>query len=150
MHKAYLSLGTNLGNKEQNLQNAISEINRRIGKITSLSAFHTTEPWGFDSENTFLNAVCSVDTPLSPIELLKETQNIEKQLGRTKKTVKGIYSDRLIDIDILLYDDVVCESPTLTIPHPLMCKRRFVMEPLIEIAPEAIHPLTGKKMKEYM
>ena len=150
MHKVYLGLGSNLGNKEANLRTAVSEIEKRIGKINSLSAFYTTEPWGFVSVNTFTNAVCCIETSLSPIELLKETQIIEREMGRDKKTINHIYSDRLIDIDILLYDDIIYDTPELTIPHPLMCERNFVMEPLTEIAPEIIHPLTGKKIKDYI
>ena len=150
MHRVYLSLGTNLGEKETNLRNAIHEIEKGIGKVVSLSTFYTTEPWGFESTNTFLNAACGVDTLLSPMEVLLETQNIERNLGRTQKSVGGIYSDRLIDIDILLYDDLIQDDPVLTLPHPLMCKRRFVMEPLNEIAAEVIHPIPGKKMKDYL
>ena len=97
-----------------------------------------------------MNAACGVDTSLSPFEVLEITQQIERELGRTKKSVGGVYSDRLIDIDLLLFDDRVIEDPILTIPHPLMCERAFVIEPMVEIAPEVIHPLTGKKLKDYM
>lgn len=150
IHKVYLGLGTNLGEKEANLRTAINEIEKRIGKIYSLSAFYTTEPWGFVSENTFNNAVCCIETSLSPDELLKETQSIEQEMGRSKKTTNHIYSDRLIDIDILLYDNIIYNTPELTIPHPLICERDFVLKPLIEIAPEIIHPITGKKIKDYI
>ena len=135
-HTVYLSLGTNLGDKETNLRMAVEEIAKRVGEVTSLSALHTTEPWGFESENSFLNAVCCVSTDLTPMELLHVTQEIERSLGRIKKSVNGIYSDRIIDIDILLYDDWHIDTPELTIPHPLMCERDFVMIPLREIAPE--------------
>ena len=136
MHQVYLSLGTNLGDKEANLKAAIEEIKKRVGEVTSLSAFHASEPWGFESENSFLNAVCCVSTDLVPMELLHVTQEIERSLGRLKKSVNGIYSDRIIDIDILLYDDWHIDTPELTIPHPLMWERDFVMIPLREIAPE--------------
>ena len=135
MHQVYLGLGTNLGDKEANLKVAIEEIRKRIGEITSLSAFYVSEPWGFESENSFLNAVCSVTTDFSPMEVLHLTQDIERSLGRLKKSVGGQYSDRLIDIDILLYDDWHIDTPELTIPHPLMWERDFVMIPLREIAP---------------
>lgn len=135
MHQVYLSLGTNLGDKEANLKAAIEEIKKRVGEVTSQSAFYTSEPWGFKSENTFLNAVCCVHTVLSPKEILSITQEIERELGRTKKSVGGIYSDRMIDIDILLYDNLRIHTPELTIPHPLMWERDFVMIPLHEIAP---------------
>ena len=135
-HTVYLGLGTNLGDKETNLRMAVEEIGKRVGEITSLSAFHASEPWGFQSENSFLNAVCSVSTELTPIDVLHITQEIERELGRLKKSVNGIYSDRMIDIDILLYDDFHIQTPELTIPHPLMQERDFVMIPLREIAPD--------------
>ena len=136
MHQVYLGLGTNLGDKEANLKAAVEEIGKRVGEVTSLSAFHVSEPWGFTSEHTFLNAVCCVLTDFSPMEVLRLTQDIERSLGRLKKSVDGHYSDRLIDIDILLYDDLHLSSPELTIPHPLMWQRDFVMIPLREIAPD--------------
>ena len=136
MHQVYLGLGTNLGDKEANLKAAIEEIRKRVGEVTSLSAFHASEPWGFESENLFLNAVCCVSTNLSPIDVLHTTQEIERELGRLKKSINRIYSDRVIDIDILLYDDLHIDTPELTIPHPLMWQRDFVMIPLREIAPD--------------
>lgn len=136
MHQVYLGLGTNLGDKEANLKAAIEEIRKRVGEIISLSAFHASEPWGFESENSFLNAVCCVHTDLSPMETLRTTQEIERSLGRLKKSTGGNYSDRVIDIDILLYDDLHIDTPELTIPHPLMWQRDFVMIPLREIAPD--------------
>lgn len=148
MAKVYLGLGTNLGDKEANLHTAIAEINKRVGEIASLSACYVTEPWGFNSTNTFLNAVCRVDTAFSPMEVLHITQAIEKDLGRLKKSAGGQYSDRLIDIDILLYNDLVLDTPVLTIPHPLMHKRLFVLEPLAEIAPELLHPVLRRPMRE--
>ena len=135
-HTVYLGLGTNLGDKETNLRMAVEDIGKRVGEITSLSAFHASEPWGFESENSFLNAVCCVSTELTPIEVLNITQEIERELGRSKKSVNGIYSDRMIDIDILLYDDLHIQTPELTIPHPLMRERDFVIIPLREIAPD--------------
>lgn len=146
----YLGLGSNLGDKEANLHAAVRLIKERIGELVSLSAFHASEPWGFASEHTFLNAVCAVQTRLQPRQVLEETQAIERELGRTHKSVDGMYSDRLIDIDILMYDNLVMETPELSIPHPLMCQRRFVMEPLAEIAPEVMHPVTRKRMKDYL
>ena len=133
MHKVYLSLGSNLGNKEQNLTSAISEIARRIGNIIAQSAFLETEPWGFDSDNAFLNAAVCVETQLSPYELLHTTQQIERDLGRIQKSEQGLYHYRIIYIDILLYDDLHIQTPELTIPHPLMQQRDFVLIPLKEI-----------------
>ena len=145
-HLVYLSLGTNLGNKEENLRTAMTLIEEQVGTITSQSALYASAPWGFDSENTFLNNAISVETSLTPEELLSTTQRIEHTLGRTHKSVNGQYSDRLIDIDILLYDDVVMHTPSLTLPHPLMHRRLFVLEPLSEIAPTMIHPLLQKEI----
>ncbi len=142
----YLSLGTNLGDKEQNLRMAVQHIEERIGKVISLSAFYVTAPWGFDSDNSFLNAALSVDTSLSPIEILDLTQDIERVLGRLSKSTNRVYSDRLIDIDLLLADDLVIDNERLILPHPLMHQRRFVMEPLAEIAPTMLHPTLGETM----
>lgn len=139
MHTVYLSLGTNLGDKEHNLVSAIKEIERRIGPVRAQSAFLTTEPWGFKSENTFLNAAVRVETKLSPNALLRVTQQIEQEMGRTQKSSvdpqqsKVVYHDRIIDIDILLYDDLHINTKKLTIPHPHMHERDFVLIPLKEI-----------------
>jgi len=110
-------------------------INEQAGHVLACSSFVETEPWGFVSDNAFLNAVIEIDTSLTPYELLRVTQGIERSMGRTRKSINGNYSDRIIDIDILLYEDVVVGEPELTIPHPLMWQRRFVYEPLLEIAP---------------
>ena len=148
MATVYLGLGTNLGNKEANLRTAIHKLQKRIGKQVSLSSFYETAPWGFESDHSFLNAAIGLETSLSPIEILHITQEIEKELGRTKKSVNGSYSDRLIDIDILLYDTLVLQTPELTIPHPLMTERDFVMNPLLEIAGNVIHPTRQKTLSE--
>lgn len=148
MATVYLGLGTNLGNKEANLRTAIYKLQERIGKQVSLSSFYETAPWGFESDHSFLNAAIGLETSLSPIEILHITQEIEKELGRTKKSVNGSYSDRLIDIDILLYDTLVLQTPELMIPHPLMTERDFVMKPLIEIAGNVIHPTRQKTLSE--
>ena len=144
----YLGLGTNLGDKEQNLRMSIKKIEERIGNVVSLSAFYATAPWGFSSENSFLNAAVCLETTLLPLQVLEETQRIERELGRTEKSVNGLYADRLIDIDLLLYDDRVMDAEGLILPHPLMTERRFVMEPLSEIAPDVVHPVLHKTMKE--
>lgn len=148
MAKVYLSLGTNLGDKEQNLRMAVDKINGQIGKVVSLSAFYVTAPWGFDSQNSFLNAACCVETSLSVWEVLDATQLIEQKIGRKNKSVGGVYADRLIDIDILLYDDLIIDTDRLTLPHPLMTERDFVMKPLCEIASDVLHPVLNKPMCE--
>lgn len=140
---AYLALGTNIGNKRRNMITAAALLAERVGDVLALSGFYETEPWGFQSENTFLNAALQLDTSLSPLELLKATQEIEIEMGRTQKS-NGAYHDRIIDIDILLYDNLVQQTPELTLPHPLMHERLFVMEPLAEIAPNVIHPVFKK------
>lgn len=150
MTKVYLGLGTNLGDKELNLRMAVDKINERIGKVVSLSAFYVTTPWGFNSRNSFLNAACCVETTLSVWEVLDSTQQIEQEIGRKNKSAGGVYSDRLIDIDLLLFGDMVVETDRLTLPHPLMTERDFVMQPLCEIAPDVIHPVLHKKLCELL
>lgn len=132
---AYLGIGTNLGDRTDNLCRAVDLIDEQAGHVLACSSFIETEPWGFSSDNPFLNAVLKIDTFHTPHELLRITQAIERTMGRTHKSINGNYSDRIIDIDILLYEDVVVNDTELTIPHPLIWKRSFVYEPLLEIAP---------------
>lgn len=138
MAKVFLGLGTNLGDKKNNLLTAVNNIEEKIGKVTSLSSFYETEPWGFESENSFLNAALCVETSLEPMAILRIIKDIEIEMGRTQKSVNRMYSDRIIDIDILLYDDLTMETDELTIPHPLMKERDFVMKPLMEIADDTV------------
>lgn len=146
MATVYLGLGTNLGNKEENLNMAVENIRKRIGEVTSLSSFLETAPWGFKSENSFLNAALCVETSLEPHQLLSVLKEIELEMGRKSKSVNKVYSDRIIDIDILLYDDLIIDTEDLTVPHPLMTERDFVMIPLVEIAGDIIHPVTQKRL----
>ena len=132
-HKVYLGLGSNLGDCRKNLERAIRLIGDRVGLVTRQSSFIETEPWGFESPHKFMNAVILCETTRSPREVLLLTQQIERDMGRMKKSVSGGYADRAIDIDILLYDDVTIDEPDLKIPHPLMHQRDFVMRPLNEI-----------------
>ena len=129
----YLGLGSNLGNRKKLLLQAIRLISEQVGKVTRQSSLIETEPWGFESNNKFLNAVILCETTKTPREVLEITQQIEHDMGRTKKSVSVGYSDRTVDIDILLYDDLTIDEPDLKIPHPLMHKRDFVMIPLKEI-----------------
>jgi len=124
-----------LGERNSTLHKAIEMIGERIGKVTTVSSFLETEAVGFVSANKFINCVICVMTELEPLELLHKTQEIECALGRTKKSVDGIYFDRTIDIDILLYGNVTVDTPELKIPHPRMQEREFVMIPLREIKP---------------
>lgn len=133
MHTVYLSLGSNLGNREGNLRKAIVEIGKLVGEVVRQSTFYVTEPWGFESENLFANTAVCCMTEYSPREVLMLTQGIERQMGRNKKSVDGNYSDRVIDIDILYYDDITVNEADLKIPHPHIHEREFVMKPLKEI-----------------
>ena len=132
-HKVYLGLGSNLGDCRKNLERAIRLIDDRVGQVIRQSSFIETEPWGFESPNKFMNAVILCETTKTPREVLKLTQQIERDMGRRKKSVAGGYADRPIDIDILLYDDLNVDEPDLKIPHPLMHERDFVMIPFNEI-----------------
>ena len=131
--KTFLGLGSNLGNKKLNIDQAIHQISRKTGKVLRQSSFYFSQPLGFISENDFVNVVVLVETKLEPLELLHQLQEIEKEMGRTYKSVDGVYTDRIIDIDILLYEDMVLDLPELKIPHPQMKERDFVMKPLSEI-----------------
>ena len=143
VHQVFLGLGSNLGDREKKLQEAIRLIGEQVGKVVRQSTFIETEPWGFDSDNMFMNAVILCETEHTPREVLTVTQQIERDMGRRKKSVndqsvngKSVnrkYFDRPIDIDILLYDDITIDDPDLKIPHPLMHQRDFVMVPLNEI-----------------
>lgn len=133
MHTVYLSLGSNLGDRKATMRRAIGLLTARAGSVDRQSSFIETEPWGFESTNKFLNMCVRLLTTLSPEQLLLATKQIEQELGRTQKSVNGLYHDRPIDIDILMYDDVHIDSNDLTLPHPHMQEREFVMKPLREI-----------------
>ena len=133
----YLSLGSNLGDREQMLNRAIARSGERVGEVQRVSSFIETEPWGFKSKHPFLNAACLVLATLSPEQCLEATQQIERELGRKRKSRNGVYHDRPIDIDLLMYDDLELSTPKLTLPHPRMKEREFVMIPLREILPSS-------------
>lgn len=135
MAKTYLSLGSNLGDNEQNIIEAVAAIGSEVGIVRRVSDYFESEPQGFISKNKFLNIAILVVTDLKPLQLLSKLQEIEQKLGRTTKSTAG-YADRLIDIDILLYDNEIINTPELKIPHPLMLERDFVLVPLREIDPE--------------
>ncbi len=137
----YLSLGSNLGNREQTLHEAVRRIGQQIGTVTRCSSFFYSEPWGFESTHPFCNLCCAVETAMQPMEVLAATQQIERELGRDHKSMNGQYTDRPIDIDIIrAFDDaqkeIVSSSSLLTIPHPLYQQRDFVVIPLREIGGE--------------
>ena len=144
MARVCLSLGSNLGPRETYLRKALQALDKELGSLVKCSSFYETLPWGFSSDSLFLNAAACFDTLLSPEEVLAVTQQIEKSLGRKEKSRQGQYADRCIDIDILLYDDRVIETPDMILPHPHMAERMFVLEPLAEIMPHLLHPLLKK------
>jgi len=139
MSIVFLGIGTNLGNRESNLSEAILKIEEHIGQVLQTSSVYETAPWGFDAENDFLNMAVSVETDHSPAEIMKKITRIESMLGRERNQDR--YSSRIIDIDILLYDDLVINEKGLKIPHRLMHERRFVLVPLCEIVPDILHPV---------
>lgn len=135
IHTVYLGLGSNIGNRKRMIAQAIEDINKQIGVVVRQSALYETKPWGFESPNDFINAAICCETELAPRALMRKLQSIEQQMGRVGKTIGEQYQDRVIDIDILLYDDIKVNEPDLKIPHPYMREREFVMIPLKEIFP---------------
>jgi 2-amino-4-hydroxy-6-hydroxymethyldihydropteridine diphosphokinase len=148
MKSVFLGIGSNLGNREYNMQQAVEHIEKHVGAVRMTSAIYETEPWGFQSDDAFLNMVIAVETQMSPQALLSEILYIESLLGRVR--TEGQYTSRIIDIDILLYDDMVLSEPDLTIPHPLLHERKFVLIPLCEVASEMIHPVLKKTFRELL
>ena len=140
----YLGLGANLGNRQNNLKRALELLRAQV-RIEQVSSFYETEPVGYREQPRFLNAVCRVSTSLSPEELLALIKEIEAKLGRVPSFPNA---PRLIDIDILFYNDQVINLPQLTIPHPRLEERGFVLVPLADIAPELVHPVSHQKIKD--
>lgn len=146
----FLALGTNLGRREELMDQACALIAERIGPVTARSRNFVTRPVGFVSENLFLNAAVAVKTDLPVERILDLTQEMEREMGRTQKSVHGIHYDRPMDIDLLFYGDEKVENDRLTLPHAHLHERRFVLEPLCDIAPEWIHPTMHVSMKELL
>lgn len=146
----YLALGANEGDSLETIYTALDKIEERIGHITALSSLYKTLPQGFVSANEFVNAVCEIDTHLSPSEILACTEMIEREAGRKSKSKNQQYSDRPLDIDVILAGDVIINRDEIEIPHPRMHQRDFVLVPLVEIAPHAYHPIYRKTAEELL
>jgi 2-amino-4-hydroxy-6-hydroxymethyldihydropteridine diphosphokinase len=143
-HVAYLALGANLGDRLANLKQAIASLTPQM-EVKAKSGVYETPPWGFEDQPKFLNQVIKVNTYLDPEPLLKHLKRLEVALGRKESFPNG---PRLIDIDILFYDDLVVNKPSLVIPHPRLHERGFVLLPLMEIAPNLVHPVIQKSVRE--
>ena len=144
--RIFLSFGSNLGDRQKNIETAYEKIEERIGNIVSVSAFYISDAVDFQSDNLFVNSVCEVNTDLDICTIFALLQNIEKEIGRDEKSIDGIYTNRIIDIDILVADSLVIQSPELVIPHPKMHLREFVLAPMCEVAPDVVHPILGKSI----
>ena len=142
----YLSLGSNLGDKKSVILKAIEKL-EKLGFIRAVAPFYQTEPWGFDSENYFINTAIILWTDENPLELYQKIHAIEKSFGEKINSRESGYHSRIIDIDILYYNDEIIETPTLQIPHPRLHERKFVLQPLLDIAPDFIHPILKKDTK---
>jgi 2-amino-4-hydroxy-6-hydroxymethyldihydropteridine diphosphokinase len=145
----YLGLGSNLGKPEENIQKALSMLKsaKEICLIKT-SSLYSSRPWGVTNQPWFINAACEIDTSLQPEILLKKIKNIEKKLGRDQNAPH--WGPRIIDIDIILYRNIIIKTPELKVPHLYCTGRLFVLKPIIEIAPDIIHPVTQKKFRDYI
>lgn len=150
MHKAFLGIGSNLGYRQFNLINCCAEIQKKVGTIVKSSPVYESSAWGYQSSNRFLNQVIEINTKLNPQKLLKTILEIEKIIGRERKQKTLNYIDRPIDIDLLFYDNEIFNTANLSCPHPLLHKRKFVLQPLNDLAPDFLHPLLNKTVRELL
>ena len=147
MSTVYIGIGSNLGNREENCIRAVELFEKRGIPVRRKSALHETKPWGMKDQSLFLNMAIEIETALNPRELLKMLKEMEKEIGREPTSRWG---PRIIDLDILLFNATVVDDDNLSIPHPLMHERDFVLKPLTEIAPDAEHPVLHKSIRELM
>lgn len=147
-YSLFLAFGSNLGEREENIKKAYINIEKQVGRISSQSAFFYSSPEGFISENNFVNSVCEVRTFLDIYTVFSICQAIEKQAGRSSKSINNVYNDRIIDIDLIMAEGLIINSKNLIIPHPRFHDRDFVLTPLCEIAPDIIHPKFNKTIRE--
>lgn len=154
MAEVILITGGNQGRVEEALARAEEVVGRRIGEVVAHSSLHRSKAWGFTSESDFLNQVLVVESPLQPQELIVEVLNAEREVGRNrtaeaeeKNTTGERYASRVVDIDVLFYDDMVLESPALVVPHPRLHQREFVLRPLAEVMPNKLHPVFNKTVR---
>jgi len=150
MNTVFLGLGSNLGEKENNILKAYELISSQIADIQSKSSFYYSEAWGFESENSFVNSVIQIETSLEPLHLLDKLKEIENEIGRIQKSSNQHYKDRIIDVDILFFNNDIINNNDLSIPHPFINQRLFVLEPLNEIASELRHPILNLKVSELL
>jgi 2-amino-4-hydroxy-6-hydroxymethyldihydropteridine diphosphokinase len=148
MHTLVLSTGSNLGNRKENMESALLQIEKYIGKIIKFSAMYESSSWGYNSENRFYNQCVLVKTDKGLGDCLALSQEIENRFGRER--VESEYHDRILDIDILFYNEIIMETDLLQVPHPRMHKRKFVLIPLAEILPEMVHPVYQKTVRELL
>lgn len=149
MNKIYIGIGSNLGDKRENISRAVLGVEALVGELFCVSSLYETEPWGFDAEEYFLNMVIGVETVLEPKPLLSVLMGIEESLGRERDR-SNQYRSRPIDLDILLYNNLVFSDNKLTIPHPRIAERRFVLLPLAEVCGNLFHPVSGKSIEELL
>lgn len=147
MSRVYIGIGSNLGDREENCRNAIKLLIESGIKVLQMSSKIETEPWGVTDQPRFINMAIVAETDHPPLELLRLLKNIESDAGR-RHTIR--WGPRVIDLDILLYDDEIIKTPELEIPHPRMCDREFVLKPLAEICPDVVHPVYKKSIKELL
>lgn len=148
MEEVFLSLGSNMGDRAENLRRAVALIGEGAGKVTAVSAIYETEPWGFSADTPFFNMAAIVQTTLAPPEFLAALLAIEEKLGRVREPGAERYTSRPIDIDILFYGDRIIDTEGLTVPHPRLHERMFVLAPLNEIAPEKVHPVLNRSIRD--